>query len=55
MIKRLLRRSVLCAGNICRGMARHAPTGRQCAKLIAYSLSTIIGAFKSAMTKSITI
>ena len=34
-------------------MARHAPTGRQFAKPIANSLSTIIGAFKSAVTRQI--
>jgi putative transposase len=44
---------ILNAGNICRGMARHAPTRRQFAKPIANSLSTIVGAFKSAATKSI--
>jgi len=43
------------AGNIRRGMARHAPTGREFAKPVANSLSTIIGAFKSAVTKSINI
>ncbi len=46
---------IITAGNICRGMARHAPTGRQFAKPIANSLSTIIGAFKSAVSKSINI
>ena len=46
---------IINAGNICRGMARHAPAGRQFAKPIANSLSTIIGAFKSAATKSINI
>jgi REP element-mobilizing transposase RayT len=46
---------IINAGNICRGMARHAPTGRQFAKPIANSLSTIIGAFKSAVTKLIKI
>jgi REP element-mobilizing transposase RayT len=37
----------------CRGMARHAPTERHFAKPIAGSLPTIIGAFKSAVTKKI--
>ncbi len=46
---------IINAGNICRGMARHAPTGRQFAKPITNSLSTIVGAFKSAATKSINI
>lgn len=36
-----------------RGMAWHAPTHRQFAKPIAGSLSTIIGSFKSAITKQI--
>ena len=37
-----------------KGMARHAPT-REFAKPIAQSLPTIIGAFKSAVTKHINI
>lgn len=36
-------------------MARHAPTGRQFAEPVAKSLTTIVGAFKSAVTKSINI
>jgi len=46
---------IINAGNICRDMARHAPTGRQFAKPIANSLSTVIGAFKSSVTKLINI
>jgi REP element-mobilizing transposase RayT len=37
----------------CRGMACHAPTDREFAKPIAGSLSTIIGSFKSAITRRI--
>jgi REP element-mobilizing transposase RayT len=44
---------IINAGNMCRGMACHAPTGRQFARPIAHSLSTIIGAFKSAVTRKI--
>jgi REP element-mobilizing transposase RayT len=45
---------IINAGNNCsRGMARHAPTERQFAKPIANSLPTIIGSFKSAVSKSI--
>jgi REP element-mobilizing transposase RayT len=36
-----------------RGMACHAPTKREFSKPIARSLSTIVGAFKSAVTKYI--
>ena len=36
-----------------RGMACHAPTDRQFGKPISNSLSTIIGSFKSAVTKRI--
>jgi len=36
-----------------RGMACHAPTHRQFAKPIAGSLSTIVGSFKSAITRQI--
>jgi len=46
---------IINAGNICRGMACHAPTARQFAKPVANSLWTIVGAFKSAVTKSINI
>lgn len=37
----------------CRGMACHAPTQRKFGKPIASSLPTIIGSFKSAVTKRI--
>jgi putative transposase len=43
------------SGNGCRGMARHAPTVRQFANPVAQSLSSIIGSFKSAVTRQINI
>jgi len=44
---------IIIADIACRGMARHAPTNRAFGKPIPDSLSTIVGAFKSAVTKRI--
>ena len=44
---------IVVIGDDGRGLACHAPTNRKFAKPISNSLSTIIGSFKSAVTKQI--